>query len=92
MKDILLVGAGKIGSAVARFLAHTGDFDVLVGDVDEASLSRLNGAPNLRTQVLDSSNLDELSRATHGRQSVLSALNYALNEGIARTALRVAWR
>ncbi len=88
MHRVLLLGAGKIGSAVAKFLAHTGDFDVLVADVDESSLSRLNGAARLSTARIDSANLADVEHAMQGRQSVLSALNYSLNTGIAHSALR----
>src|SRR5918993_1423295 len=34
MKRVLLVGAGKIGSTIASFLARAGDFDVLVADAE----------------------------------------------------------
>lgn len=88
MHRVLLLGAGKIGSAVAKFLSQAGDFDVLVGDADQASLSRLDGLVNVTTIRLDISNLHELEKPMQDRQSVLSALNYALNAGIARTALQ----
>jgi saccharopine dehydrogenase-like NADP-dependent oxidoreductase len=90
MHQVLLLGAGKIGSAIAKFLASTGDYDVLVGDVDERALARLaaSRAEHLTTRRIDSSNLTELERAMDGRQSVLSALNYALNPAVARTALK----
>jgi len=87
MHRILLLGAGKIGSAIARLLARTGDYDVLVGDVDEAALSRLGNEPALSTRRIDSANPDDLAAALQDRQSVLSALNYSFNPGVARAAL-----
>ena len=41
MYPILVVGAGKIGASIAKLLAHSGDYDVLVADRDEAVLARL---------------------------------------------------
>ncbi|HVT90528.1 MAG TPA: saccharopine dehydrogenase C-terminal domain-containing protein [Tepidisphaeraceae bacterium] len=87
MHEVLLLGAGKIGGAVARFLARSGDYDVMVGDVDAASLDRLRAESTLKTLVLDSSNPTELARAMKGRKCVISALSYSLNPGVAKTAL-----
>lgn len=87
MHRVLLLGAGKIGSAIARLLARTGDYDVLVGDVDEAALSRLGAEPHLSTRRIDSASPDDLAGAMHDRNSVLSALNYSLNPGVAHAAL-----
>jgi saccharopine dehydrogenase-like NADP-dependent oxidoreductase len=87
MHQVLLLGAGKIGNAVAKFLSRSGDFDVLVGDIDEAALGRLREA-GIKTVKLDSSNADQLAAAMKGRQSVLSALNYSFNPTVARTALK----
>src|SRR5687767_13076166 len=50
---VLLLGAGKIGSAVARLLANSGDYAVLVADVDERPLTRLAGHERLSTMKLD---------------------------------------
>ncbi len=88
MHKVLLLGAGKIGTAVARFLAHTGEFDVKICDVDEAALVRMQGVRNVSGAKLDSSDTAALERAMEGRQSVLSALSFALNPGVARAALR----
>src|SRR5262245_57794914 len=87
MHQVLLLGAGKIGNAVAKFLSRSGDFDVLVGDIDEAALGRLRES-GIKTVKLDSSNADQLANAMKGRGSVLSALNYTLNATVARTALK----
>src|SRR3954463_11482593 len=87
MHPVLLLGAGKIGTAIARFLSHTGDYDVLVGDVDERALERSSAHANVKTIRLDSSSPAELDRAMKGRQSVLSALSFSLNQNVARAAL-----
>src|SRR5579884_751769 len=87
MHQVLLLGAGKIGTAIAKFLADTGDFDVLVGDIDQRSLDRVANTQNIRTMKLDSSSQSELEKAMKGRQSVLSALSFALNPTVAKAAL-----
>src|SRR5271155_4226250 len=92
MHSVLLLGAGKIGSAIARFLQHSGDYDVVVADQDAAALARLadtacgNSGP-LRTLELDVADEAALAAAVRGRQSVVSALTFSLNPAIARAAL-----
>ena len=87
MHEILLLGAGKIGRAIAKLLGHSGDYRVLVGDVDERSLSRLSGIPNVTTRRVDVTDDGSLRAAMHGRASVLSACSFAVNPGIAHAAL-----
>ena len=87
MHEILLLGAGKIGRAIAKLLGHSGDYRVLVGDVDERSLSRLAGIPNVATRRVDVTDDAALRAAMRGRTSVLSACSFAVNPGIACAAL-----
>ncbi len=88
MHKVLLLGAGKIGNAVAKFLGQTGEYDVLVGDLDEGALGRLKGVRGVSTVRIDSARGEDLDAAMKGRQSVLSALSFSLNPGVARAALR----
>src|SRR5437868_8849902 len=87
MHKVLLLGAGKIGAAIAKFLSAAGDFDILIGDVDERALRRMKNISNVTTRKVDSSSQGDLEQAMKGRQSVLSALNFSFNPGIARGAL-----
>jgi saccharopine dehydrogenase-like NADP-dependent oxidoreductase len=87
MHRVLLLGAGKIGRAIAKLLGHSGDYDVLVGDVDERALARVAGVPNVTTHRVDVATHEDLVTAMQGRQSVLSACSFAVNPGIARAAL-----
>src|SRR5262245_38369003 len=41
MHRVLLLGAGKIGRMIARFLMDSGDYEVLVGDVNTMALDRI---------------------------------------------------
>jgi saccharopine dehydrogenase-like NADP-dependent oxidoreductase len=87
MHRVLLLGAGKIGSAIAQFLSNTGEYDVLVGDADEASLARIERAANVSTVQLSAGDSEALHRALLGRDAVVSALSFALNPAVAQAAL-----
>src|SRR5438045_2712410 len=89
MHQVLLLGAGKIGSAIAKFLTASGNFDVLVGDVNAESLRRVANAAAVKTMQIDSSNPAELRSAMKDRQSVVSALNFSFNIGVAEAALEM---
>lgn len=87
MHNVLLLGAGKIGTAIAKLLGNSGDYDVRVCDVDERALSRLEGVKNVSTRCMDSADAGALGDAMKGRHSVVSALSYAANPMVARAAL-----
>jgi saccharopine dehydrogenase-like NADP-dependent oxidoreductase len=87
MYRILLLGAGKIGSAIAQFLSNSADYDVLVADADEASLKRVEASADVTTIRLSASDPSSVKEALHGRQAVVSALSFALNPGVAQAAL-----
>jgi saccharopine dehydrogenase-like NADP-dependent oxidoreductase len=87
MHPILLLGAGKIGRAIARLLSDSGDYDVLVGDVSAAALDRLRHLPRVATAVVDVASPEALAKALAGRSSVISACSYHANPGIATAAL-----
>jgi len=87
MNRVLLLGAGKIGGAVARFLAASGDYDVLVGDLDPTALRRLEEYDGIRTISLSAGDGPGLRRAMADRQAVVSACSFHANPGIAQAAL-----
>lgn len=41
MKEIMIIGAGKIGSAIASMLAGTGDYKVTVSDRSSEQLAKI---------------------------------------------------
>jgi saccharopine dehydrogenase-like NADP-dependent oxidoreductase len=86
MIPILLLGAGKIGSAVAKLLGHCGDYDVRVADADPRALERLRDVPNLTTLRLSATHPIELATAMAGRRAVLSALSFDVTPSVARAA------
>jgi saccharopine dehydrogenase-like NADP-dependent oxidoreductase len=87
VRQVLLLGAGKIGYAIASLLGHSGDYDVRVGDTDEAALDRLTGIPHVSRQRVDVHDAADLRQAMSGIQDVLSACPYSVNPLIARAAL-----
>ncbi len=87
MNRILLLGAGKIGGAIAQFLTHAGDYDVLVGDTDSSALARLAAMARVSTVTLSAGDTAGLRSAMSGRSAVISALSFALNPAIAAMAL-----
>ena len=87
MRKVLLLGAGKIGSMIAKFLSTTGDYAVVVGDDDPAALERIGGQANLETMLVDADDPRQLASALGGRELVISALSYAHNPTVAQAAL-----
>lgn len=87
MHRVLLLGAGKIGSTIAAFLQGSGAFDVLLADVDAAALRRAARAAGVDTLTLDVSKPSALAKAMKGRDTVVSALTFALNPAVAQAAL-----
>lgn len=88
MKDILLIGAGKIGTMAAELLARSGDYRVTLAD---RSAEQLAAAPKLaatETLALDVGDPEALAAALAGKFAVLSAAPYHLTAAIARGAAR----
>jgi saccharopine dehydrogenase-like NADP-dependent oxidoreductase len=86
MIPILLLGAGKIGSAVAKLLGRCGDYDVRVADADARALERLHAVPNVSTLRLNATRPHDLALAMAGRRAVLSALSFDATPAVARAA------
>ena len=85
MKKVLLVGGGKIGSAITELLGHTGDYALTVADRDGASLERLT-APNVSRKQMDITDAAALHAAAQGHDMVISAAPYNLTPVIAQAA------
>ena len=87
MHRVLVLGAGKIGRMIARFLMDSGDYDVLVGDVSDSALERIAKLTGADVRRVDATNPADLAAALAGRDTVLSALSYHHNPAVARAAL-----
>jgi len=87
MKDILIVGAGKIGQVAADLLAHAGgDYRVTLADQAFTALASVSPTRQLATQQLDVGDAAALRRALDGRFAVLSAAPFHLTTRIAEAA------
>lgn len=86
--NILLLGSGKIGRMITKFLQGCGDYTVTVGDHDEEALARLEQMTGVRTRRVDASQRSELESAMSGQNAVISALSFHFNPTIADVALQ----
>jgi saccharopine dehydrogenase-like NADP-dependent oxidoreductase len=86
MKDVLIVGAGKIGQVAAELLAHSGDYQVALADRSLAALGGMARSRTLTPTVLDVADGGALREALRGRFAVLSAAPYHLTVQIAEAA------
>lgn len=87
MTPVLIVGAGKIGSSIAKLLQLSGSYRVTVADRDEAALARLAGRLPVATQALDLRLGRQLNHLLIGQKAVLSATSFDINPTIAKAAL-----
>ncbi len=86
MKDIVVVGAGKIGSMIAELLVGSGDYAVTVIDRSAAQLDRLETHLPVRRRVADITDTALLRSLLDGRFAVLSAAPYHVTRLIAAAA------
>lgn len=86
MKDIVVIGAGKIGSTIARMLAHSGDYRVTVADRSDEQLAAIERHPAVSTAVVDIADGSALRALLAGKFAVLSAAPYHLTVAIAEAA------
>jgi saccharopine dehydrogenase-like NADP-dependent oxidoreductase len=90
VKDILVIGAGKIGQVVADLLAGTRDYSVTLADRDADALDALAASAvpgsSVRRMTLDVADGKALNRALDGRFAVLSAAPFHFTQRIAEAA------
>lgn len=86
MKEIVVIGAGKIGQTIADMLGSTGDYRVTVADRSEAQLSSIRTSATVSTRKVDIADREALSVLLEGRFAVLSAAPYNLTTRIAEVA------
>jgi saccharopine dehydrogenase-like NADP-dependent oxidoreductase len=87
MHRVLLLGAGKIGRMIAKFLSATSDYRVLVADESRESLALVAAQSGVETAQIDAADPAELVALCQGQQAVISALSYHYNPLAAQGAL-----
>lgn len=85
MTHVLLLGAGKIGSAICHLLHASGDYSVTVADRDAAGLDWIP-ADEAERRTLDVTDGTALRQAMRGTDVVISALPFYLNIAVAEAA------
>ena len=91
MYDVMVTGAGKIGSLIACLLAESRDYQVHLADLhfNGADVKRLlKAVPSVKTVALDVKDAEstEAYLKEHGIVAVISSLPYFLNTYVAKAA------
>jgi saccharopine dehydrogenase-like NADP-dependent oxidoreductase len=86
MKDVVVIGAGKIGATVARALASTGDYQVTLADRSPEVLDRLGRNERIRITTVDVEDSAKLLDLVNGSFAVLNAAPFRLTTPIAGAA------
>jgi saccharopine dehydrogenase-like NADP-dependent oxidoreductase len=86
MKDVVVIGAGKIGATVAGLLASTGDYQVTLADRSPEVLGRLDQDERIRIAAADVEDSSKLVDLLNGQFTVLNAAPFHLTTVIAEAA------
>jgi saccharopine dehydrogenase-like NADP-dependent oxidoreductase len=86
MKDVIVIGAGKIGSTIASLLASTGDYQITLADRSAEILGRLDRNEHIRCVTADVENSSELVDLLNGQFAVLNATPFHLTTMVAEAA------
>jgi len=89
MKNIIVIGAGNIGSAIAWMLAVTGDYRITVADRSADQLTNVPAHERVDTEIVDIGDRPALEALLKGKFAVLSAAPFHLTAGIAEAAVTV---
>jgi saccharopine dehydrogenase-like NADP-dependent oxidoreductase len=90
MKDVLLVGGGKIGAMITELLAKSGDYRVTVADLSPESLAKVARGDRIETLQLDVTDAAALREALAGKFAVLSAVPFSVTRHVADGAAAAA--
>lgn len=82
--NVLILGAGSVGTTIAQMLQGSGDYDVAVGDHDAQPLGRLPAA--LPKVQIDAADEVAVREALAGRQVVINALPFSFVPPVANAA------
>jgi len=92
MKQLLLLGAGKIGSLIACLFSEAGDYRIYVADSDSDAVEYIEklDCANLSVHKLDAGSKADLERFLESQsiEAVISCLPYYCNFTVAEMALK----
>jgi len=74
VKKVVVLGAGRVGGAIIRDLAATGEFEVTAADASPEALARLEGTPRVVTVQADLSDPAALGRVLERQDLVVGAV------------------
>lgn len=91
MHQVLICGAGKIGTSIAFMLAHSGDYNIHIGDIhfEGDDIKRLIEIyPQVSTVQLDVQDREQVKKflQDNKKSAVISCLPYHLNKFVAQHA------
>src|SRR6266540_1028197 len=86
MKDVVVIGAGKIGATVAGLLVSTGDYQVTLADRSPEVLGRVDRDKRIRIAAADVEDSSKLVDLLNGQFAVLNAAPFHLTTVIAEAA------
>jgi len=81
-REVLVLGAGKIGGAIVDLLHATGDYRITLADSDATFLAQSAGQKAV-AKAVDVSDRNALADLLKGKHAVLSALPFFLNPAVA---------
>jgi len=87
MKEVVVIGAGKIGSTIAQLLAYTGDYQVTLADRSAEVLAAREHHDRIHSVRVDVDNSLKLIELLNGKFAVLNAAPFHLTTVIAEAAL-----
>lgn len=90
MRKVMVVGAGRIGSAIAMMLADSGDYELTVADLSPQALAALPAHARVRTEPLPALEPAALVPLLQPQFAVVSALPFHQTALLAEAAAAAA--
>ncbi|WP_260293900.1 saccharopine dehydrogenase family protein [Sedimenticola hydrogenitrophicus] len=86
MHRVAIVGAGRIGAAIARLLDDSGDYKILLTDQFSHILESIRLSDRVEKRILQIGQGDNLQQEIRGCHAVISACGYDVNTLVAEAA------
>jgi saccharopine dehydrogenase-like NADP-dependent oxidoreductase len=86
VKEVIVIGAGQIGTTVAGLLGSTGDYRVVLADRSPKMLDRSRQDRRMRILAIDAEDSSKLVELLNGKFAVINAAPFHLTVPIAEAA------